>query len=119
MSKAEWEMVIYAGVAIGILGLGVRFFGFDRLHRLFFCVFFPVSIQLILFAVAYTLASDTAWWGLGVIVLALAVVSITVIKTVDLALKQSESDTLSLAISNMLRAAFIPLVVTLLALITH
>ncbi len=118
MNSGEWDMVIYGGIIIGLLGLSVRFVGMDRFHRLFFCVFFPVSIQLILFWLAYVLSAEIFWLGMGVIALALVVVSITLVKTVDLALKQVERETLSLAISSILKAAFIPLVVTLLALLS-
>lgn len=119
MSSAEWEMVIYAGVIIGVVALGVRFAGLDRLHRLFFCVFFPVAIQLVLFAIAYQLATEKGWLSFAVIGIALVTVAITIIKTFDLAFKQVEQDTFSLAIGSMFRAAFIPLVITLLAIITY
>lgn len=111
-------MVIYAGVVIGVVALGVRFAGLDRIHRLFFCVFFPVAIQIILFATAYRLTAEINWLSFGVIGIAVVTVAITIIKTLELAFKQVKQDTFSLAISSMLRAAFVPLVITLLALIT-
>ncbi len=119
MSSEEWQMVAYAGAVIGLLGLSIRFAGMDRFHRLFFCVFFPLSIQLVLFWLAYELSAGTQWLGTGVLLLALVIVPVTFAKTMDLALKQVKLDTLSLAISSMLKAAFIPLIVIFLALLSN
>ncbi len=119
MSNDEWEMVLYAGVVISILGFGVRAVGLDRFHRLFFCVFFPVSIQLVLFWLAYKLSEEVPWLGIGVLLVALVVVPITVAKTINLAMKQVRLETLSLAITSMLKGAFIPLIIIFLALLSH
>ena len=118
MSTSEWEMVAYAGILITLVSLAISFLGLDKIHRIFFCVFFPLAVQLILFGIAYLLLSEQGWLGTAVLLMALAVAGITLMKTWELAMKHPERDTLSLAISSMLRAAFIPLMVTLLALIT-
>ena len=117
MSSEEWNMLAYAAVAAGALGIGMHYAGMERFHRMFLCAIFPVAIQLILFWFACVLSEDKGWLGLGVVLLALFVVPITAVLTTISVFKAEQQATLSLAISNMLRSANVPFAMAFVAML--